>query len=160
MCIRDRARGIDISAQKGALDIPGGKTYGVLGTGVDICYPREHIEQYMLMQRRGAVISEYAPGSRGFRSNFARRNRIISGLSDGVLVIAAREGSGSLITAECALEQGKEVFIVPGNILDPSYAGGNQLLKSGAAVVTDIQDILDGLGAFWDINYSAQKKKS
>ena len=81
------ARGIDISAQKGALDIPGGKTYGVLGTGVDICYPREHIEQYMLMQRRGAVISEYAPGSRGFRSNFARRNRIISGLSDGVLVI-------------------------------------------------------------------------
>ena len=137
------ARGIDISAQKGALDIPGGKTYGVLGTGVDICYPREHIEQYMLMQRRGAVISEYAPGSRGFRSNFARRNRIISGLSDGVLVIAAREGSGSLITAECALEQGKEVFIVPGNILDPSYAGGNQLLKSGAAVVTDIQDILE-----------------
>ena len=65
-----------------------------------------------------------------------------------------------MITAECALEQGKEVFIVPGNILDPSYAGGNQLLKSGAAVVTDIQDILDGLGAFWDINYSAQKKKN
>ena len=87
------ARGIDISAQKGALDIPGGKTYGVLGTGVDICYPREHIEQYMLMQRRGAVISEYAPGSRGFRSNFARRNRIISGLSDGVLVIADRKST-------------------------------------------------------------------
>lgn len=81
------------------------------------------------------------PAAEDFRSNFARRNRIISGLSDGVLVIAAREGSGSLITAECALEQGKEVFIVPGNILDPSYAGGNQLLKSGAAVVTDIQMI-------------------
>lgn len=154
------ARGVDISAQNGALEIPGGRTYAVLGNGIDICYPRQHIEPYMMMQQKGGVISEYPPGTPGFAGNFAFRNRIISGLSDGVLVIGARQGSGSLITAECALEQGREVFVVPGRITDASYAGGNSLLKSGAAVVTDIQDILDGLGVFLDDNVSSRKKKN
>lgn len=154
------ARGIDISAQKGAMEIPAGRTYGVLGTGIDMCYPRQHIEQYMQMQAQGGVISEYAPGTPGLAGNFARRNRIISGLSDGVLLVEAREGSGSLITAECALEQGREVFVVPGKITDAAYTGGNNLLKSGAALVTDVQDILDGLGIFLDENYSSRKKKN
>lgn len=153
------ARGIDIAAQKGAMEIPGGRTYGVLGTGIDICYPRQHIEQYMQMQTQGGVLSEYAPGTPGFAGNFVRRNRIISGLADGVLLIEAREGSGSLITAECALEQGREVFVVPGKITDSAYAGGNRLLKSGAALVTEVQDILDGFGIFLDENYSTRKKK-
>lgn len=153
------ARGVDISAQSGALEIPGGRTYAVLGNGIDICYPRQHIEPYMMMQQKGGVISEYPPGTPGYAGNFAFRNRIISGLSDGVLVIGAREGSGSLITAECALEQGREVFVVPGKITDAAYAGGNCLLKYGAAVVTDVQDILDGLGIFLDDNISSRKKK-
>ncbi|MCH5268008.1 MAG: DNA-processing protein DprA [Lachnospiraceae bacterium] len=154
------AQGVDISAQRGALEIPGGRTYAVLGNGIDICFPRQHIEPFMQMQQKGGVISEYPPGTPGLAGNFAFRNRIISGLSDGVLVIGAREGSGSLITAECALEQGREVFVVPGKITDTAYAGGNKLLKSGAAVVTDIQDILDGLGLFLDDNVSSRKKKN
>lgn len=154
------ARGIDISAQRGAMEIPSGRTYAVLGTGIDICYPREHIEPYMQMQKKGGVLSEYPVGTAGFAGNFARRNRIISGLSDGVLVVGAREGSGSLITAECALEQGREVFVVPGSITDSGYAGGNELLKSGAALVTDVQDILDALGIFLDENFSSRKKKN
>lgn len=154
------ARGIDISGQRGALSVPEGRTYGIMGCGIDTCYPRQHIEEYMLIQQNGGIISEYAPGIKAYAGNFPMRNRIISGLSDGVLVIEAGEKSGSLITAELGMEQGKDVFVVPGSITNPLYCGSNSLIKQGAAVVTDTMDILDALGIFYDNNMQEKKRKN
>lgn len=153
------ARGVDIASQRGALMVAGGHTYGVLGCGIDRCYPEEHIESYMLMQEHGGILSEYAPGTPPLPYHFPMRNRIISGLSDAVLVIEAGEKSGSLITARVALDQGRDIFVVPGNIWDPSYMGSNQLIQNGAALVTKTKDILDGLGIFLDEDVSERKKK-
>ncbi len=158
--ISGMARGVDIAAQKGALHSANGRTYAVLGTGVDICYPREHIEPYMMIQENGGLISEFPLGTPAFPYNFPLRNRIISALSDGVLVLEARKGSGSLITAETGLEQGREIFVVPGNIFNPLYEGSNELLKNGAIPVTGVRDILDGLGLFFDEDVVERKKKS
>ncbi len=157
--ISGMARGIDIAAQRGAMKAVYGRTYGVLGTGVDICYPREHIEPYMIMQENGGVISEFPLHTPALPYHFPMRNRIISGLSDGILVIEAGKESGSLITAEIGLEQGKDIFVVPGNLMNPKYEGGNELLKNGAGVVTKVQDILDGLGLFYDTDVVERKKK-
>lgn len=154
------ARGIDIAAQKGVLRVGGGRTYGILGCGIDRCYPQEHIESYMKMQEKGGVISEFYPGMPPYAGNFPMRNRIISGLSDGILVIEAGEKSGSLITAELGIDQGRDVFVVPGNIYDPGYCGSNRLIKNGAALVTTTRDILDGLGIFVDEDVSVKKKKN
>ena len=153
------ARGIDIAAQRGVLSVAGGKTYGVLGCGIDQCYPLQHIESYTLMQENGGVLSEYPPGMPPLSRNFPLRNRIISGLSDGILVIEAGKKSGSLITAEMGLEQGKDIFVVPGDIYNPCYEGSNQLIQNGAALVTKTRDILDGLGIFLDEDVSQRKKK-
>lgn len=153
------ARGVDITAQNGVLTVAGGRTYGILGCGIDRCYPENHIESYMLMQKNGGVISEFCPGMPPYPANFPMRNRIISGLSDGILVIEAGKKSGSLITAELGLDQGKEVFVVPGDIYNPCYMGSNQLIQSGAALVTKTRDILDGLGIFMDEDASVRKKK-
>lgn len=153
------ARGIDVAAQRGALQIPSGRTYSVLGTGIDICYPRQHIETYMQIIKQGGLLSEYAPGTQGRAGFFAMRNRIISGMADGILVIEAGEKSGSLITAESGLDQGKEVFVVPGSILNPSYQGSNRLIREGACLVTQVRDILDGLGIFLEEDISLKKKK-
>lgn len=158
--ISGMARGVDISAQCGAMELPRGRTYSVLGTGVDICYPRSHIEQYMLMQENGGVISEFPLHTPPLPYHFPLRNRIISGLSDGILVIEAKTGSGSLITAETGLEQGKEIFVIPGNIMDSQYEGGNKLIQSGASLVMSVRDILDGLGLFFDQDVIERKKKS
>lgn len=154
------ARGIDIASQRGVLQVAGGRTYGILGCGIDQCYPQEHIESYMLMQERGGVISEYPPGIPPLAAHFPLRNRIISGLSDAVLVIEAGKKSGSLITAELGLEQGKDIFVVPGDVWNPAYEGSNQLLREGAALVTKTKDILDGLGIFLDEDVSEHKKKN
>lgn len=154
------ARGIDIGAQKGVLSVAVGKTYGVMGCGIDICYPREHIEPYTLMQRHGGIVSEYPPGVAPRPGNFPMRNRLISAFSDGILVIEAGRGSGSLITAEVGLEQGKDIFVVPGGVFDRSFEGSNQLIQNGAALVTKTKDILDGLGLFLDEDVSERKKKS
>lgn len=153
------ARGVDIAAQNGVMTVAGGRTYGILGCGIDRCYPEDHIESYMLMQENGGVISEFFPGMPPHPANFPMRNRIISGLSDGILVIEAGKKSGSLITAELGLDQGKEVFVVPGDIFNPCYIGSNQLIQSGAALVTKTRDILDGLGIFMDEDASIRKKK-
>lgn len=158
--ISGMALGIDICAQKGAVSCKTGHTFSVLGTGVDICYPRNHIEMYMKIQEQGGVISEFPPGTPALPHHFPIRNRIISGLSDGVLVIEARKKSGSLITAECALEQGREIFVVPGGMCDTHYEGGNELLKTGAALVTGVKDILDGLGIYLDMDIIEKKKKT
>lgn len=146
------ARGIDTYAHKGALEVSG-ITYGVLGCGIDICYPRENIELYMEMQIQGAIISEYPPGVKPYASNFPMRNRIISGLSDGILVIEAQEKSGSLITVDLGLEQGKDIYAIPGRITDALSIGCNNLIKMGAKLVGSPNDILEELLVNCDINH-------
>lgn len=146
------AKGIDSSAHKGALK-SGGKTIAVLGCGPDIVYPPEN---HQLMERiihSGAIITEYVPGTPPIRGNFPARNRIISGISMGVAVVEANEKSGSLITAEFALEQGREVFAVPGNVNSGNSTGTNRLIRDGAKIVTDVKDIfeeLNGIGSVDD----------
>lgn len=136
------ARGIDGAGQRGALD-GGGKTYGVLGCGVDVCYPRENIGLYMDMQKQGGIISEQIPGTKPLPFYFPARNRIISALSDYVLVMEAREKSGSLITADLALEQGKDVYALPGPVTSPFSQGCHRLISQGAGILISPEDLLD-----------------
>ena len=138
------ARGIDAFAHEGALSV-GGVTYGILGCGIDICYPKENINLYMEMQKNGGIISEYALGIAPFAGNFPMRNRIISGLCDGILIIEAKEKSGSLITVDMGLEQGKEIYALPGKATDRLSEGCNNLIKMGAKLVTTPEDILEDL---------------
>lgn len=138
------ARGIDSFAHEGAL-AAGGKTYAVLGCGIDICYPRESLGIYMDMQKEGGVISEYPLGTQPLAYNFPMRNRIISGLGDAILVIEARARSGSLITVDMGLEQGKDIYALPGKATDALSEGCNNLIKMGAKLVTTPKDILEDL---------------
>ncbi|PYG89810.1 DNA processing protein [Ruminiclostridium sufflavum DSM 19573] len=137
------ARGIDRIAHEGCLDA-GGKTIAVLGCGLDNIYPPDNIGLFdRIVNSDGLILSEYPPGMPPLQRNFPARNRIISGISSGVLVVEAAGRSGSLITAGYALEQGREVFAVPGNI-DSAYSGGaNQLIKDGAKMVLEVNDILE-----------------
>ncbi len=138
------AAGIDAAAHAAALEA-GAPTVAVLGCGPDICYPPENKALFDDIPKRGAIVSEYPPGVAPSRIHFPLRNRIISGLSYGVLVTEARERSGALLTATAALEQGREVFAVPGNIDQPTSAGSNSLLRTGARAVTSGADILEDL---------------
>ena len=135
------ARGIDSIAQNAAMEA-GGHTFGVLGCGVDICYPAECSRLYEKLKERGGLISEYPPGTEPKAQYFPRRNRIISGLSDAVVVVEAREKSGTLITVDMALEQGREVYVVPGRITDPLSVGCNRLVRQGAEIVNDFSDLI------------------
>lgn len=139
------ARGIDTAAHKGALKA-GGHTIAVLGCGVDVVYPRENKRIMEEIAATGAVISEFPPGSQPEAWHFPVRNRIISGLSRAVVVVEAAARSGALITADIALEQGREVMAVPGNISSPLSCGPNRLLKQGACLVEGVADILNELG--------------
>jgi DNA processing protein len=145
--ISGMARGIDTYAHNGALRA-GGRTIAVLGCGPDIVYPSENKELMAKIIETGAVISEFQPGMQPIATNFPARNRIISGISQGVVVIEAGERSGSLITAGFALEQGREVFAVPGNINSFTSVGTNKLIKDGAKIVTDIEDIIEELKVY------------
>ena len=136
------ARGIDAHAHEGCLST-GGVTYGILGSGIDICYPRENIGLYMEMQKIGGIISEYGPGVQPYAGNFPMRNRIISALSDRILIVEAKNKSGSLITIDLGLEQGKDIYAIPGRITDQLSGGCNNLIKMGAKLVTQPQDILE-----------------
>lgn len=119
-----------------------GKTIAVVGCGLDRVYPDENRELFnQIINQGGAIVSEYVIGTKPLARNFPRRNRIISGLSDGVIVVEAREKSGTLITVDFALEQGKDVYAVPGNIDNPNAYGTNNLIKQGAKVITNIEDI-------------------
>ncbi|MBE0596865.1 MAG: DNA-protecting protein DprA [Desulfuromonadales bacterium] len=138
------ARGIDTCAHRGALE-GGGRSIGVLGCGIDQIYPPENAPLFDRLLESGAIISEYPPGTPPLPGHFPGRNRIISGLCRGVLIVEAAAGSGSLITAEFALEQGREVFAVPGAVSSPVSGGVNQLLKDGAHLVTTAADILSVL---------------
>jgi DNA processing protein len=136
------ARGIDSSAHKGAL-AGGGRTIAVLGCGLDIIYPSENEKLYAEIVSHGAVITEFSFGSPPTASNFPARNRIISGISLGVVVVEANEKSGSLITARLALEQGREVFAVPGSIDSAGSRGTHKLIKQGAKLIENVYDILE-----------------
>ncbi len=135
------ARGVDSAAHRGALDVEG-LTVAVLGSGVDRVYPAEHRTLADRIARTGAVVSELVPGASPMPCHFPRRNRIISGLSLATVVVEAHEQSGSLITARCALDQGREVMAVPGNILSGRNRGSHSLLKDGAKIVESADDIL------------------
>ncbi len=139
------ARGIDTSAHVGALRA-GGRTLAVLGCGVDVAYPPESASLFDRIASQGAVLSEYPPGVDPDAWRFPARNRIVSGLSLGVLVIEAPSDSGALITATHALEQGKPVFAVPGNIDTGHSAGCHRLIKDGAVLVDNVEDIVRALG--------------
>ncbi len=141
LVISGMAKGIDAMATEGAL-LAGNTAVGVLGCGVDIIYPASNRELYEGMYRYGCLISEYPPGTRPSKWRFPRRNRIISGLSCGVLVVEAPQKSGALITARQALEQGRDVFAVPGNIVEDSCSGSNALLREGAIIATSGWDVM------------------
>ena len=138
------ARGVDSAAHRGALR--SGRTVAVLGSGVDHIYPHEHTALAGEISRDGLVLSEYPPGTPPRAFNFPMRNRLISGLSQAVVVIEANEKSGSLITAACALEQGRDVMAVPGNVLSGRNRGAHALIRDGAKIVECADDILEELG--------------
>jgi DNA processing protein len=138
------ARGIDTAAHWGAVKA-GGRSIAVLGCGIDVVYPPENGALCREVAQQGALVSEFPLGSAPLAENFPRRNRIISALSRGVVVVEAGEHSGSLITARFALEQGREVFAVPGNVTCDGSRGGNGLIKEGAKLVERVEDILEEL---------------
>jgi DNA processing protein len=138
------ARGVDGEAHRGALE--GGRTVAVLGCGIDRDYPRSHAELARRIVASGAVVSEYPPGVEPAPWRFPARNRIIAALSLATVVVEARERSGALITADFALELGREVFAVPGEITSGLSAGTNDLLRQGAAPLTAVRDVLEALG--------------
>jgi DNA processing protein len=138
------ALGIDTVAHQAALDA-GGRTLAVLGSGVDVIYPAPNRRLAQAIVERGALISEYALGTQPERNNFPPRNRIISGLAQGVVVVEAGARSGALITAEFALEQGRDVFAVPGSIFQRSCEGTNRLIRDGAIPVLAVGDVLEEL---------------
>lgn len=145
LVVSGMASGVDGAAQRGAL-VAEGKTVAVLGCGVDVCYPRENFGLYQdILEGGGAVLSEYLPGMPPLPQNFPARNRIISGLSDLVLVMEAREKSGSLITADMALEQGKDVYALPGPVDSLLSRGCNLLIRQGAGVLLSPEELLEEL---------------
>lgn len=137
------AKGIDSYAHIGTLNSKNGKTIAVLGSGIKEIYPKENIElARKIVKNGGCIISEYLPNDKPNKMNFPERNRIISGLSKGIVIVEASEKSGALITADFALEQGREVFAVPGDIYSNTSIGTNKLIQQGAKLVTECEDIL------------------
>ncbi len=139
--ISGMARGIDGISQAAALEA-GGSSFGVLGSGVDVCYPESNKRLYDNLIDQGGILSFYGPGTLPRAQQFAPRNRVVSGLSDAVIVVEARQKSGTLITVDMALEQGREVFVVPGRLTDRLSDGCNRLIKQGAGIVLSPDDFL------------------
>ena len=138
------AKGIDSYAHIGTLNVQNGRTIAVLGSGIKEIYPKENIElARQIVRNGGCLISEYSPDEKPNKINFPERNRIISALSKGVIVVEASEKSGALITADLALEQGREVFSVPGDIYSRTSVGTNKLIQQGAKLVTSFEDVLE-----------------
>lgn len=134
------ARGIDSIAHRGAIKA-GGKTLAIMGSGLDVIYPAENRRLFQEIRENGAVLSEFPFGTEPFTYNFPQRNRVISGLSRGVIVVEAGVKSGTLITVDCALEQGRDVFAIPGAINAPLSAGTNRLIKQGCTIITSVDDL-------------------
>jgi DNA processing protein len=139
------ARGIDACAHRGVLNSLTGSTIGVLGCGIDVVYPKENRKLFEEIEQRGAIISEFPMGTFPAPQNFPIRNRIIAGMALGVVVVEGAQYSGSLITARLAMEFGREVYGVPGNVTQPSSFGPNQLIKQGARLVTGWEDVIEEL---------------
>lgn len=148
------ARGIDTSVHQGSL-AEGGRTIAILGSGLARIYPKENARLFSRISEHGCVISEFSMATGPLAVNFPRRNRIISGLSCGVVVVEAAERSGALITSRCALEQGRDVFAVPGKISQPQSAGTNRLIQQGAKLVLTIDDVLEECQRFSGIRKPA-----
>jgi DNA processing protein len=142
--ISGMAYGIDAAATKGAIDA-GGTAFGVMGCGVDICYPRRNLSLYLEVIEHGGILSEFPPKVAGEAFHFPMRNRIISGLSDVIVVVEAKKKSGSLITADHALDQGKDVYVVPGRITDALSEGTNRLIRQGAGIILNPEDFMEEL---------------
>ena len=138
------ARGIDSDSHKGVMDAKA-KTYAVLGSGVDVCYPAQNKFLYDRVLENGAIISENRPGTRPQSIFFPLRNRIISGLCDALILVEAKTKSGSLISADYAMEQGKDVYVVPGRITDELSSGCNRLIGQGAHIISSIEDLFEQL---------------
>ena len=146
MVVSGLALGIDAAAHEGALD-GGGRTVAVLANGLDTVYPPSH-EQLArrILERNGCILSEYPPGTPAFPSQFLARNRIVSGLALATVIIEAPARSGTLVTAKFALEQGREVFVLPGPARHPNFAGAHRLIREGARLIATADDILEDLG--------------
>jgi DNA processing protein len=141
------ARGVDSAAHRGSMQHPNGRTIAVLGCGVDMVYPPENKELFEQIARRGAVLSEYPLGTPPVAENFPRRNRIVSGMSRGVLVVEADERSGALITArQAADDHNRPVFALPGKVDNPLSTGPHKLIRDGATLARNLEDLLEGLG--------------
>lgn len=137
------AKGIDSFAHEGAI-FAKQKTVAVLGNGLDIIYPKENINLAKeIIDKKGAIISEYPLGTKPDKNNFPERNRIVSGMSQGIIVVEAKKKSGTLITVDFALEQGRDVFVVPGNLNSENSEGTNELIKQGAKIITNYKDIIE-----------------
>ena len=158
--ISGMARGFDGAAHRGALNMAG-KTYAVLGCGADVCYPKEHRGLYGDIQKEGGIISEYLPGTQPLSHHFPQRNRIISALADVVLVMEAKEKSGSLITADIALEQGKDVYALPGPVCSELSKGCNYLIRQGAGILLSPEELLEELSVkkAWEHGNCQNNKK-
>jgi len=152
------ALGIDAASHRGALSTHGGKTIAVLAQGLDSIYPANHKNLASHLINSGCLVSEFPIGTRPLANHFPRRNRIISGLSIGVLVVEAALNSGSLITARYAVEQGREVFAIPGSIHNPKVKGCHQLIRQGAKLVESPEDVLEELAAL--LNYVIRDKNA
>lgn len=155
--ISGMALGVDSYAHEGALD-GGGMTFAVLGCGVDICYPAQNRSLYARIQKQGGILSEFPLGTAPLARHFPMRNRIISALSDLVLVVEAKEKSGSLITADFALEQGKTVLALPGRVDDELSKGCNRLIAQGAGVAYSVESVLNELDMVYVSNRGICKK--
>ena len=157
--ISGMARGIDGMGHRGAL-LAGGQTYAVLGSGVDVCYPREHIGLYTdILEQGGGILSEQPPGTAPLPKNFPARNRIISGLSDAVLVLEAGEKSGSLITVDMALEQGRDVYALPGPVNSTLSYGCNRLIRQGAGLLLSPDSLIEEWNLKKTRNFCGSKKE-
>ena len=157
MVVSGLARGIDAAAHRGALATG---TLAALGGGVDIIYPRENTQIYETIKEQGVLVSELPPGTRPKARHFPQRNRIISGISRGVVVVEAAPRSGSLITARLALEQGREVFAVPGSAMDPRARGTNELIRQGATLTESAADVLEVIGTDREIRLDSSLELS
>src|SRR5262249_19020734 len=142
--ISGMARGIDAIGHQGALAV-GGRAIGVLGTGANVCYPKGNRKVFEKVLERGAILSEFPLGTHPAPENFPIRNRIVAGMPLGALIIEGAQYSGSLITARLAMEFGREVFGVPGNVTQPVSFAPNQLIKQGAKLVTNAEDVIEEL---------------
>lgn len=158
--ISGMARGVDGISQQAALNV-GGRSCGVLGCGIDICYPKENRKLYDRLPEHGSLISSYPMGTPALARNFPPRNRIVSGLADAVVVVEAREKSGTLITVDMALEQGREVYAVPGRITDRLSDGCNRLIRQGASLLLNPEELIQELyGLRERVSSSIEKGKA